>query len=155
MNTFVWPNLGYRDARAAIGFLVAAFGFEEVAVYEGEQDGTVGHAELRWPAGGGITLHTAERNAVADLTARARGDGGYPAFSVHVSTDEPDALFERAVAAGATVVRGVTDSRFGTRGFIVSDPEGLYWSFGTPLPRLVRDEHGKWRPAASERATRA
>jgi uncharacterized glyoxalase superfamily protein PhnB len=155
MNTFLFPNLGYRDARAAIDFLVAAFGFEEVAVYEGEKEGTVGHAELRWPAGGGITLHTAERSSVADLTARAGADGGYPAYSVHVGTDEPDALFERAVAAGATVVRGVTDAPLGTRGFVVSDPEGLYWSFGTSLPRLVRDEHGKWRPAASERTTTA
>jgi uncharacterized glyoxalase superfamily protein PhnB len=155
MNAFVFPNLGYRDARAAIDFLVAAFGFEEVAVYEGETDDSVGHAELRWPAGGGITLHTAEGNSARDLAARAAAGGRYPAYSVHVSTDEPDELFKRAVAAGATVVRGITDSPLATRGFIVSDPEGLYWSFGTPLPRLVRDEHGNWRPAASDRTTSA
>jgi uncharacterized glyoxalase superfamily protein PhnB len=147
MSAFVWANLGYRDARAAIDFLVAAFGFEEVAVYEGEKAGTVGHAELRWPAGGGIMLHTTERGSLTDLTRQATADAGYPAYSVHIATDEPDALFERAVAAGATVVREPTDSPLGTRGFVVSDPEGLYWSFGTPLPRLVRDEQGRWRPA--------
>jgi hypothetical protein len=32
MNANVFPNLGYRDARAAIRFLIEAFGFEEVAV---------------------------------------------------------------------------------------------------------------------------
>jgi uncharacterized glyoxalase superfamily protein PhnB len=146
MNASVTPNLGYRDARAAIRFLVTAFGFEEVAVYEEKADGRIGHAALRWPGGGGVMLHSADGTAVADLTDRASADGGYPAYSVHIATDEPDALFDRAVAAGATVVREVEDSPFGTRGFIVSDPEGLYWSFGTELHALVRDAEGRWRP---------
>jgi uncharacterized glyoxalase superfamily protein PhnB len=148
MNANVWPNLGYKDARAAIHFLVTAFGFEEIAVYDEKPGGNVGHAALRWPGGGGVMLHTSERNAVADLTAQAGAVGGYPAYSVHIATEEPDALFERAVAGGATVVREVEDSPFGTRGFVVSDPEGLYWSFGTELPELVRDAEGRWRPPA-------
>lgn len=152
MNKSVWPNLGYRDARAAIRFLVTAFGFEDVAVYEGATEGTVGHAELRWPGGGGVTVHSAEANSIADLAVRAAADGGYPAYSIHVDTDDPDALFERAVGAGATVVREVQDSPQGARGFVVRDPEGLYWSFGTPLPKLVRHADGEWRPAAEARA---
>jgi uncharacterized glyoxalase superfamily protein PhnB/AraC-like DNA-binding protein len=131
MSAYVWPNLGYRDAKAAIHFLVDAVGFEAVAVYERKPDGSVAHAELRWPGGGGVMLHTA---------------GASPRYSVHVGTSEPDALFARAVAAGADVVREVENSRVGTRGFIVSDPMGLYWSFGTPLPALERDEVGRWRP---------
>lgn len=67
---------------------------------------------------------------------------------MHLATDEPDALYERAVAEGATVVREIATGRFGERGLVLSDPEGLYWSFGTRLPELVRDEHGEWRPAA-------
>jgi uncharacterized glyoxalase superfamily protein PhnB len=132
MSAHVWPNLGYRDAKAAIHFLVNAVGFEAVAVHEREPKGNVAHAELRWPGGGGVMLHTA---------------GAYPHFSVHVGTSEPDALFARAVAAGANVVREVEDSPVGTRGFIVSDPEGLYWSFGTPLPALECDGRGNWRPS--------
>jgi uncharacterized glyoxalase superfamily protein PhnB len=130
MSAHVWPNLGYRDAKAAIYFLIAV-GFEAVAVYEREPKGSVAHAELRWPGGGGVMLHTA---------------GAYPRYSVHVGASDPDALFSRAVAAGANVVREVEDSPVGTRGFIVSDPEGLYWSIGTPLPPLKRDEAGHWRP---------
>jgi len=90
------------------------------------------------PAGGSI----------ADLASSAAAKGGYPSYSVHIATDEPDALFARAVAAGARVVREVHDFPFGTRGFVVSDPEGLYRSFGTPLPKLVRDASGQWRPSA-------
>jgi hypothetical protein len=48
----VWPALRYRDARAAIRFLVEAFGFEERLVVPGEGDRDVVHAELRWPPGG-------------------------------------------------------------------------------------------------------
>ena len=51
-----------------------------------------------------------------------------------MDTDDPDAVFARAVRAGAANVREIQDSPHGTRGFIARDPEGLYWSFGTPLP---------------------
>jgi hypothetical protein len=43
------------------------------------------------------------------------------------------------------------ESPLGTRGFGVSDPEGMYWSFGTLLPRLIRDERGRLRPHAGPR----
>ncbi len=45
--------------------------------------------------------------------------------------DEPDALFDRATAAGAEVVRGLVDEDYGSRGFTVRDLEGNLWSFGT------------------------
>lgn len=142
MNTNVWPNLGYRDAKAAIRFLVEALGFEATVVYERQPSGTIAHAELRWPSGGGVMLHSSERERVADPSTR----GGYPVYSVHLGTSEPDALFARAVEAGANVVREVEDAAVGTRGFIVSDPEGVYWSVGTRLPELERDDDGRWRP---------
>ena len=51
--------------------------------------------------------------------------------SVYVVTDSPDELFARAEAAGATVIRGLTDQDYGSREFTVRDPEGVFWSFGT------------------------
>jgi uncharacterized glyoxalase superfamily protein PhnB len=51
--------------------------------------------------------------------------------SLYVVTDQPDALFQRATAAGATVVRELRDEDYGSRGFSVRDPEGNIWSFGT------------------------
>jgi uncharacterized glyoxalase superfamily protein PhnB len=50
---------------------------------------------------------------------------------VYVVCTEPDALFARATAAGASVVRGLADEDYGSRGFTVRDPEGNLWSFGT------------------------
>jgi uncharacterized glyoxalase superfamily protein PhnB len=121
----VWPALRYADAPAAIRFLVDAFGFEEALVVPGEGERAVAHAELRWPLGGGVMLgSTAYTEGVhADMKA-----GG---ASVYVVTDEPDALFERATAAGAEVVQGLRDEDYGSRGFTVRDREGNLWSFGT------------------------
>ncbi|MGH3327349.1 MAG: VOC family protein [Streptomycetales bacterium] len=123
-STSLWPTLCYSDAPAAIRFLVEAFGFEETAVYPGEAEGSIVHAELRWPGGGGVMLGSVLKDSViADLPS---GTG-----SIYVVTEEPDALYERARAAGATVVRGLRDEDYGSRGFTVRDPEGVFWSFGT------------------------
>jgi uncharacterized glyoxalase superfamily protein PhnB len=123
-QTIVWPTLTYADAPGAIRFLVEAFGFEEVAVYPGETEGSVAHAELRWPGGGGVMLGSQlPDSAIKDLPP---GVG-----SIYIVVDEPDALFERARAAGATVVRELEDKDYGSRDFVVRDPEGVYWSFGT------------------------
>ncbi len=46
----VIPALRYRDAHRAIDFLVAAFGFEKQAVFDGP-DGTVMHAQLTFGNG--------------------------------------------------------------------------------------------------------
>jgi uncharacterized glyoxalase superfamily protein PhnB len=124
--TSVWPVLTYRDARAAIAFLVEAFGFEERAAYASDDDpGVVQHAELRWPRGGGVMFGTAGKDD-SPFGKRTPGND-----AVYVVCDDPDALFERAIAAGAEVVRGLTDEDYGSRGFTVRDPEGNLWTFGT------------------------
>jgi uncharacterized glyoxalase superfamily protein PhnB len=118
----VWPTLRARAALPLIQFLVEAFGFVETAVYA---DGdTVHHAELAWPAGGGIMLGSAPAGATNSPTA----PGVFAAYAV---ADDPDALFARATARGATVVRPLEDTDYGSRGFTVADPEGNQWSFGT------------------------
>jgi uncharacterized glyoxalase superfamily protein PhnB len=125
----VWPALRARDARGLIRFLVEAFGFEEAAVYgEGDQ---VSHAELLWPLGGGIMLGSAgpaedgSRGADDPWAVRPGGAG------IYVVTDDVDALFARAVAAGAAVLREPEETGYGSREFAVRDPEGNRWSFGT------------------------
>lgn len=132
----IYPNLGYRDAHAAIRFLVEAFGFRQAHVYEDAEGKVVAHAKLDWPSGGSVTVYTATADgaSVASVAEAVAGRDGYPPYSIHVDTDDPDAVYARAVAAGAAIVRDVKDSPHGTRGFIARDPEGLYWSFGTPLP---------------------
>lgn len=120
----VWPTLRARDARGLIRFLVGAFGFEETAVY-GEGD-RVDHAQLSWPAGGGIMLGSARAEGAEDDWPLRPGT-----FGAYVVTDDTDGLFSRATAAGAKVLREPHDTDYGSRDFAVTDPEGNHWSFGT------------------------
>jgi uncharacterized glyoxalase superfamily protein PhnB len=122
----VWPVLTYRDARAAIEFLSKAFGFEERAAYPRDDDPSIiVHGEMRWPLGGGVMFGSAGKDD-SPFGQRVPGND-----SVYVVCDDPDGLFERAVAQGAEVVRGLVDEDYGSRGFTVRDPEGNLWSFGT------------------------
>lgn len=119
----VWPTLRAADAPALIRFLVEAFGFEPTAVF-GEGD-RVDHAQLSWPPGGGVMLGS-ERAGEDDVWPLRPGTCG-----AYLVTDEVDRLFERAVAAGAQVVRPVADQGHGGREFVVRDPEGNHWSIGS------------------------
>ncbi|MBH0775971.1 VOC family protein [Nocardia bovistercoris] len=122
----VWPCLALRDALGTADFLVKAFGFELTAVYAREDDPSiVEHGELRWPLGGGVMFGTAGK----DETPFGRREPG--GESIYVVCEEPDALLERATAAGAELVRGIRDEDYGSRGFSARDPEGNIWSFGT------------------------
>jgi uncharacterized glyoxalase superfamily protein PhnB len=119
----VWPTLRAKDARGLIRFLVDAFGFETTAVY-GEGD-NVDHAQLSWPLGGGIMMGS-YRDDPDDPSPLQPGQMG-----CYVVTDDPDALCERARAAGAEITRAITDTDYGSREFGARDPEGNRWSFGT------------------------
>src|SRR3712207_2935070 len=117
----VWPTLRARDARALIRFLGDAFGFVEVVTYGDQPDGSgdvVAHAQLAWPLGGGVMLGSV-RGSDDDPWALTPGTAG-----CYVVTDDPDALHDRAVAAGAEVVMGLHDTDYGSREFTVRDPEG-------------------------------
>ena len=120
----IWPTFRYRDANAAIAFLVNAFGFKEAAVYRSPDGTVVEHAELRWPEGGGVMLGTARPDSgIAQLPP---GVG-----AVYVVVTDPDALYERAISNGAVITREMRNEEYGSRGFAARDPEGVIWSFGT------------------------
>lgn len=121
----IYPTFRYRDARAAIDWLCEAFAFTEKEVHAGD-DGVIHHAELY--AGGGIIMLGSEP-AGGEQSAKRAGTG-----SLYISVDDPDALHDRAVAAGATVIRALQDTDYGSREFSVRDPEGNVWSFGTYAP---------------------
>ena len=121
----VWPSIRCGDTRALIDFLVAAFGFEEQFSVPGEDGKGIIHAQIRWPGGGGVMLGDAEGGDAFHLSLP------FGPVSIYVVIDQPDALHDRAVAVGATIVRGLRDEDYGSRGFSATDPEGNLWSFGT------------------------
>jgi uncharacterized glyoxalase superfamily protein PhnB len=120
----VWPTLRAHDARALIRFLVDVVGFRETVVY-GEGD-RVDHAELAWPAGGGVMLGSMREVDPATQWSPQPGT-----FGAYVVTDDIDALYARVAAAGAEITRPPHNTDYGSRDFAIKDPEGNHWSFGT------------------------
>jgi len=125
MRPNIFPALHYRDPDAALEWLKRAFGFEEKAVYRDEH-GRIQHAELR--LGDGIVMFG---GVPADT---ARPDGDQPPVTIYAVVSDPDAHYERARAAGAEIVRELTDQPYGSREYGARDLEGNGWSFGTYDP---------------------
>lgn len=123
----VWPTLVYRDGQAALKFLTEGLGLTLVTSYPGQAEGSIAHAELSWPAGGGVMVSSRDRNAEENEFDRLAEQ----LSSVYLVHDDPGPLLARAVAAGATVVREMREEDYGSRGFTVADPEGNFWSVGT------------------------
>lgn len=128
----IFPAVRYQDAPAAIRWLCDALGFEEQFVVP-NPDGTIAHAQLRFN-GNCVMLGTSRED---ELRVLSPCELGGTSASVYVQVDRPeeiDALFARATAAGAQVVRPIQDTDYGSHEFSVRDPEGNLWSFGTYHP---------------------
>ena len=123
----VYPTLRYADARAAIKQLTEAFGFTELAVYEGE-DGLVAHAELA-QGNGAVMLGSKGTDSAYDKVMKDAGPSG-----VYVVVDDVDAHHRRAVEHGAEILMPPTDQDYGSRDYMARDAEGNVWSFGTYAP---------------------
>ena len=124
-NVRHWQTLSFRDADAMMRWL-AAIGFIEHATYRAENDpGMVVHAEWLWPGGGGIMFGSDRPDGLITNVGQS---------AAYLVTEDPDDVFNRAVAAGASVVRPMVDQEYGGRGGSVEDPEGNHWSFGSYQP---------------------
>lgn len=118
----IWPGLTYVDALAARAWL-AGLGFTEGILVTDESGQVVQHSEMIWPEGGRVMIHTHEDGA--DLPS-SPGSG-----NVYVVTSDPEATHARATALGATFVRDMEKTDYGSLGFTIADAEGNAWSFGT------------------------
>jgi PhnB protein len=125
MRQTVTPYLLYEDAPAAVGFLTEAFGFREVERTTGAAGGM--HVELEVGAGVG-------RIYLGAPPGDFRGPASVGATSlVYVLVEDVDAHYERAKAAGATIIEELVDAASGDRRYGCRDPQGHQWSFATPL----------------------
>jgi uncharacterized glyoxalase superfamily protein PhnB len=139
MAEFKRPSLTsgvyYQDPKAALDWLEKAFGFEPVMVVLNE-DGTVGHSEMRF--GDGLIYVGREWDENHQSPASL---GGKNTQSIHIQVESGlDDLFERARQAGAKVLREAADQFYGDRSAMVADPEGHVWSFGQTLKEMSLEE---------------
>jgi PhnB protein len=125
-KTLIAPMLSVRNGAKAIEFYKAAFGAGELFRIDDDSGAvvaqlSVGESEF-WVAD--------ESPEHGNFSPESLGGGSVRMVMV---AEDPDAAFERAVAAGATVVWPVSDQPYGWRVGRIADPFGHHWEIGKPL----------------------
>lgn len=126
-----YPVLTYRDPLKAIAWLEQAFGFRQVMVVPDESGAGVAHAELAMNEG--MIMLGGEKKDMGWASPL-----GLPFVNqtVYAYVADPDAHHARAKAAGATIIRALQDTPYGSREYGARDPEGHLWFFGTYRPAV-------------------
>ena len=128
----VIPMLAYEDGPEAMDWLVRAFGFRERD--RRVVDGRLTHGEL--DTGGGVIMLATpsvnyqgpKRHREQCAVAMSWHDVPYVIDGLLVYVDDVDAHFERARAAGATILSAVEAGENGKR-YRAEDLEGHRWMF--------------------------
>jgi len=131
----ITPQLTLDSAAQAIDWYKKALGAEEVNRSVGP-DGKIMHAELRI-GDSPIMLNDAIMGGKGP-----KAYGGSPA-SLWLYVDDCDALFNRAVGAGAEVRMALSDQFWGDRFGSIGDPYGYTWSIATHKEDLTKEEMEK------------
>jgi PhnB protein len=134
----VTPQLTLENTEQAIEWYKKALGAEEVSRAAGP-DGKIMHAEIR--VGDSRLMLNDEMGGGKS----ARAMGGSP-MSLWLYVEDCDALFNRAIGAGAKVagpMGQIADQFWGDRSGTVTDPFGYRWSIATHKEDLTRAEMEK------------
>jgi uncharacterized glyoxalase superfamily protein PhnB len=131
----VFPMLSYEDVGRAAEWISDAFGFEERERFS-DDDGTISHVTmvldgavvfLGWPGSG---YRSPKRHAEECQIERQILDTPNVVDGVMVFVDDVAAHFERARAAGATILSELEDNpAAGQRQYRIEDLEGHRWMF--------------------------
>jgi len=121
------PMLSVRNGARAVEFYADAFGATEVYRVEG-RDGDI---IARLSVGGSEFWVADEAPEHQNFSPESLGGGTVRMILV---VEDPDAMFARAVAAGARVVWPVAEMHGWRIGRIV-DPFGHHWEIGKQLPQ--------------------
>ena len=131
------PHLVVDNAAAAIDFYVKAFDAVELARVP-RPDGKLVHASVRIN-GFMVMLNDDFPETCGGKSMTPTALGGTP-VTIHLTVDDVDTKFQRALDAGATVVTELTDQFWGDRYGMVADPFGHHWSLGQPVREVSMEE---------------
>ena len=132
--TSLTPFLCVADGAAAITFYTEVFGASLVSKME-LPTGGIAHAELQFASG---RLQLAD--AMAEYELAAPDGGPVDNHSIAFYCPDTDAVFERAVAAGATVREPPSTFVTGDRFASVRDPYGHRWTIMTRVEEVSAEE---------------
>jgi len=130
----VTPYLIVKDAARALDFYQQAFGATELFRMAGP-DGKVGHAEIKI---GDSPIMLADEHPEHGYVG-PQALGGTP-VSICLYVKDVDALAQRAITAGAKVLRPVQDQFYGDRSGTVADPFGHVWTIATHVEDVPPEE---------------
>jgi PhnB protein len=130
----IFPYIRVRDADAAIRYYTEAFGAKE-RMRLTEPSGRIGHAELAFGQAGVLML--SDEYPEYDLRAPQTPAEG---ATIHLHVDDADALLQRAVDSGGTLVMAPQDQFYGERSGKVRDPFGHVWYIGHQIEAVPVDE---------------
>jgi len=118
--------LSVRKGASAIEFYKRAFGAEELFRVEYGSGAVV----ARLSVDGADFWLADESPEHSNFSPESLGGGSVRMVLI---VEDPDAVFQRAVSAGATVVWPVKDEAYGWRVGRIADPFGHHWEIGKPL----------------------
>ena len=136
------PYLIVDGASAAIDFYGSVLGASE-RMRLPMPNGRIGHAELEL---GDSLLMLADENPDMDIRGPA-SLGGTP-VSMHLYVEDADAVFARALEAGAKALRPLEDRFYGDRSGQFEDPFGHRWDVSTHVEDVPPEEMSKRAEAA-------
>ena len=139
----VQPYLIVDGAAKAIEFYKKAFGATERLSMK-RPDGRIGHAEIEI---GDSCIMMADEHP--EIQAFSASHFGGSSVSLMFYTEDCDAMYRRALEAGARSVREPADQFYGDRMAGVEDPFGYQWHIGTHIKDMSKEELEKGdKPAA-------
>lgn len=143
----VTPYLIIDGAADAIEFYQKAFGATELFRFPAP-DGKIGHAEIKI---GDSPIMLADEFAEMGYKG-PQALGGSP-VSLMIYLEDVDAVFTRAVEAGASVKEAVQDKFYGDRTGTLTDPFGHVWHVSTHKEDISMEEMEKRAKQASAKAS--
>ncbi|WP_159587016.1 VOC family protein [Chelativorans xinjiangense] len=126
------PHLVVEGAERAIAFYERAFGAKCESKHPAEDGTRLIHAHLLLGSGA-LFLHDDFPEFGEAGGVKAPGRLGGTSLTVHLETDDADALWEQAVEAGAEIVMPLDNQFWGQRYGKLRDPFGHAWSIGGPV----------------------
>lgn len=132
------PYLVVSDAAAAIDFYKSAFGAVELVRHPAPGTDKLMHAHLV-VHGGHLMLSDDFSQSMGGKSETPEALGGSP-VTFHIHTDDADAVWEKAVAAGAEITMPIANQFWGDRYGQLRDPFGHKWSIGQTLSNPSQEE---------------
>jgi PhnB protein len=138
----ITPQLAVKGVASAIEWYTRALGAHELLRNTAPDGTSIMHAELLLGDSRFFVVDEFPGSMRSPITI------GGTSVTLHLYVADVDALFERAVAAGATVVMPVADQFWGDRYGILTDPFGHRWSIASRIedlsPKALQQRAAAW-----------